>query len=932
MVNLRYNPIQHNFIERARQADVEFPPITRLNDAVYEIYRPTSGEIDQDIVIFPGFEAENCTDAYLSELLHKREIIDGGNLPLDHSPYRGNISALPYFFPQARILLLSYAAVSAMAGTVDMSELTEHLAVSIVELAEVGTTCPVVLVGYDKGLVLKRVCITADQIGQECTLGLRARPYEVFSESVRRILFPRTKDPDGTDSREERMVESRLLQGDSSIRSLRAVLEDEAEQTNSEFEKRRRDYNWESRHEYDAVWKARNMTLGLDEEEIFEFLSGGHMTLGLDEEEIFFPLWEEEDEFLPGSPPEADFSRLLPLRVEPVEHQTIPLRPEEEEEDKFLSPSAPEADFSRHICRPEEEEDEFLPGSAPEAGFSRHICGLLPLRVEPVEHQTIPLRPQEEEEEEFLPGGPPKFGFSRIQRLETLRVDPVEHRTIPLRPDAVALGFDGFECKFDPHNTICLCRSKPADDFVKLIFFHPEGMAQLVGVGIRFSEVLLWEDPDRVVEVTEIEEAEWKRYWTSTDSPLIVFQRESARTETLTPGDWIGRIVKLLRGSPLQVVNPKRETAENGIYTEPKAASSSSCINRLQSTTKVRLGPSKMKLGVPIASDQKPKSRLSGLSKFSARDSAVADDTVTIHSRTYELEAEIAIDFSSGVGDNGRFTPNTFKSTLEVGFNMPEVGMEQSRQDFGWYQDELLVCFKCAQERVVTKTTKREEEIASGHQSRDVQRETHMETMCSNEREIILHSNVGVSTPVNASVSADYRKGKATTTTKTLQVRNDMIILKLSDVDFAITYRGACSKLAYQFVHDPAVESFNIWTNPEDRERLSRGVIRSNIPIGVTAGWKVTDGVDAEKDGIFEYEFSCQRTLSVRRKLLVRSKFRKPREFFPPPDVKSHEMSKKLFINHGFSHIQRLKIPTAGEAEIPHVYGLEPYCVTVIQC
>ncbi|KAL2631020.1 hypothetical protein R1flu_015706 [Riccia fluitans] len=63
----------------------------------------------------------------------------------------------------------------------------------------------------------------------------------------------------------------------------------------------------------------------------------------------------------------------------------------------------------------------------------------------------------------------------------------------PQRPDVHALGFKRFDDMFDP--TQLLCCYAVRDDAVEILFFHVEGMATLIGVGLPNSCVCLRKDP-----------------------------------------------------------------------------------------------------------------------------------------------------------------------------------------------------------------------------------------------------------------------------------------------------------------------------------------------------------------------------------------------------------------------------------------------------
>ncbi|KAL2613273.1 hypothetical protein R1flu_024965 [Riccia fluitans] len=129
----------------------------KLNDAVYEIYRPASGPISLEIVFFHGFQTPDCREAPVDT-----------RMPVDE-PASWLSKLLAEEFPQSRILSVSYDSSTEITNTdgrMDMYIVGENLVISIIDLAEVGQTCPVVLVGYSVGgLVLKEVCCQAEAVG-----------------------------------------------------------------------------------------------------------------------------------------------------------------------------------------------------------------------------------------------------------------------------------------------------------------------------------------------------------------------------------------------------------------------------------------------------------------------------------------------------------------------------------------------------------------------------------------------------------------------------------------------------------------------------------------------------------------------------------------------------------------------------------------------
>ncbi|KAL2644938.1 hypothetical protein R1flu_012525 [Riccia fluitans] len=159
---------------------------TKLNDEVYELYRPASGSFNLEVVFFHGFQTKNSEDAYIRTWMTR----DGSECWLN--------TWLVEHFPQARILSVSYDSGSRESdsqGRVDMYLIAEKLVPSLVDLAGVGQICPVVLVGglvlkashCVGGLVLKSTCLRASQCTTLSKFG--QRPYKQFLQNLRGAFF-----------------------------------------------------------------------------------------------------------------------------------------------------------------------------------------------------------------------------------------------------------------------------------------------------------------------------------------------------------------------------------------------------------------------------------------------------------------------------------------------------------------------------------------------------------------------------------------------------------------------------------------------------------------------------------------------------------------------------------------------------------------------
>ncbi|KAL3683659.1 hypothetical protein R1sor_001681 [Riccia sorocarpa] len=480
---------------------------------------------------------------------------------------------------------------------------------------------------------------------------------------------------------------------------------------------------------------------------------------------------------------------------------------------------------------------------------------------------------------------------------------PVEALETTLRPDVIALGIESFECRFDQQRILCLRRRGAEDErFARLRFFHPEGMTQIIGVGLPFSEVLLREDGN--LEVREMSPADWRRSWTAAcikDYSLIYFCRGSSAEEpynsgyleaefhprntgisqTVEPVQWIEALVKLLRLSE-SMKRTRRMTKglkleynrRSGSTSASDVGSSSSNPAKPGLTITVVLDSSRKELKVPVASDHVVQKPISGTSGCFPRFAPPVDNTraVSTQTRTYQLGARVVVEFSSVADETGRSASRSFRSTLEVDFNMPLLTSTQSSESFGWYQNELGVSFQCMQDgaaRKVSRTT--DDEVISKHRLRESQRSCDRQETVSTVSHRSGTLVFGVRTPAKVGVSAGHSKEKTMTAGNKSQASTDTNSSMLEQGNLKIRYRGETTRLAYCFTHSPTPEQYNVWNVPEDRAELSCDLMTSNMPIEVTGTWKIVDGAEAVSNGVCQYEFSCARHLTMHQRVIVPS-------------------------------------------------------------
>ncbi|KAL3690446.1 hypothetical protein R1sor_016755 [Riccia sorocarpa] len=490
-----------------------------------------------------------------------------------------------------------------------------------------------------------------------------------------------------------------------------------------------------------------------------------------------------------------------------------------------------------------------------------------------------------------------------------------------LRSDLAALGIDSFECPFDPQKIVCLRRKVAKDeDFVRLCFFHPEGMAHIVGVGLPFSEVVLWEK--RNLEVREMSPVQWRESWMANCSEsytLILFSGEitaeepfkswcvvpelQSRTpgvcETVSPRQGIGSLVELLRlsarypsrgkqkgigvrrGGMQKGVDRKESDIRSGSSAESEeVGSSSTSLPEPELSITVFFRSSRKELRVPVASDhvvQKPTS-----SSWSCWRPPIADevDNTRAENRSYQLEARA---------------------------------------------DDLGVSFRCTQDGAARKETKGiDQEVLSKHWVCENQRKCDREETVSTVTGRRGNAVVGVSTPAKAGISVGLRKEKTTTKGNKTQASRDTKYSMLEQGNLRIRYCGETSRLAYCFTHSPSPESYNVWDVPEDREELSCDVMTSNMPIEVTGIWNIVDGAEAVSYDVCQYELLCERHLTMHQQVIVPSKTYVPKksEIVVKDYSQVQKMKKVLYVNHTFSHMVRRNKPRYYPQYVRDKYGV----------
>ncbi|KAL3692316.1 hypothetical protein R1sor_005967 [Riccia sorocarpa] len=203
----------------------------RLSDSVFEVFRPSEGYTDLEIVFLHGFQSKSDTDSYYRTWMKA----DGSANWLD--------TLLAESFPRARILSVSYDSsliTTPCTGREDMYLLGESLVQSLVNLAGVGRTCPVVLVGHCLGgMVLKKIALCAESSANQERSGRSfSRPYESFLKNVKGAFFLSTPSLGANVP-----IRHLVNQGGPLLKNLQ-LLGTESARINAEFAKLLRRWKW----------------------------------------------------------------------------------------------------------------------------------------------------------------------------------------------------------------------------------------------------------------------------------------------------------------------------------------------------------------------------------------------------------------------------------------------------------------------------------------------------------------------------------------------------------------------------------------------------------------------------------------------------------------------------------------------------------------
>ncbi|CAM6096823.1 unnamed protein product [Calypogeia fissa] len=205
--------------------ELVLPQLKKLNDSVYELCKPATRRVGRpsvEIVFFQGLQFDGSDTPFLTTWLTED----------------GQESWLPWifeYFPEARILLISYDQVST-----DMYITSENLVQNLIDdRGQVGQDgCPVVLVGHSLGgLVIKEVLLRAYVM---LNLDPSDENLQFFLENLKH-LFYYSCPHNGT-----RLVgiDNKSLKGP--LFQHLTIFNKEAARCNEEFRKLRHKFNWKA--------------------------------------------------------------------------------------------------------------------------------------------------------------------------------------------------------------------------------------------------------------------------------------------------------------------------------------------------------------------------------------------------------------------------------------------------------------------------------------------------------------------------------------------------------------------------------------------------------------------------------------------------------------------------------------------------------------
>ncbi|KAL2635599.1 hypothetical protein R1flu_007078 [Riccia fluitans] len=511
-----------------------------------------------------------------------------------------------------------------------------------------------------------------------------------------------------------------------------------------------------------------------------------------------------------------------------------------------------------------------------------------------------------------------------------------------LRPDIVALdlGFNDFNCPFNPRHVLCSYSQALNDkDAMEMKFFHAEGMALLFGVGVPYSNVVLKENG--VLEVRQIGQAAWEQFWMESNTRngrLALFcpvesddestdTRESvtlsstqaaerfgvgvdgmnstmfiqtsrgdpvSETQVVKPVEWIKSLVQFFKTSLDINQHIKSLEAGDGAQSvlEDSSGSKEAEQGKLQMLkVEIYLDPSNQELRQGKDQIQVLKQNDGCTFEWRRSDPGFRDNgggCIKRVSSLSEMVPTIIITFLAELDTvTGKLNSKRFTSVLDVGFYIKQQDASHA-EEFGWYHDNLRLAFKCTEDNpasVVRRMMKDlSDEVLSKHELTAFDENLQLLTTVTKTKGI----NVDLRGGCGINGGMGYRGESSTAESRGVTVSRPMFVTMLNEASFSIEkFSGTSTELAYKAALFPPLNSYVIWDpmGEHDTKVKQSGAMKPCL-VKIEGEWKVMgdDYVTSPSEvRVCKYQFSCQRDLCMKQKIeskeSKRSKAKLPRLF-----------------------------------------------------